>query len=472
MAQPAQGYSSAAHTRSIADLIQRDGEIRAATTQRAGQIAGDAWSRVGDTVGSFLSDLGRESRDAPERLRQQEAAKQRDAIAKENADAAKAERDRVNAAREKEGSIQAQVSMYRSKAMKQNQDGTWSLDLSNMRQQMEQAGLGDRMDQLQAQYSALEKDTVQLDVLKKQRAALEDTAFAKLGRMVLSAGATPDAFAAGVAHFTQNGLLSDDQVKQYVARVEKDPEAVKQIATVLAGMDGTKPVEGPKAGSLESIIASRERERGRPLTADEMLQERTAFEKAGWKPERPAAGDKPDALTLASRATIERDKEDRLIKAQDRADAALKEAEAEMGKARGSDQAAALARFRTKKDAIYARLGSDQAQIQKSYRQQMGASDVAPAPARTEQPAPQQPTLYLPDLASPSASMGPRVTAAPPAGPVRPTAAPAAPAAPAGPVTPKRVVSRAQIEAVAKKNGITYEEAKRRAEQTFNLVVR
>lgn len=462
MAAPAQGYQSR-NTASIADTIRRGGEIQADTTARRGAIAGQMWQRAGDAVGGFLSDLGQEHWKGPERQRALEAQQQRDKVDLERAQADLAAQTAKNEAVAKETGIQAQIGVYRSRAMRQNADGTWALDMSNLRQQMEQNGLGDRMDEIEHNYILLQKDTQALDLLKKQRAQLEDQAFAKMGRMVLATGATPQAFAAAVAHATKNGLLTDDQVQPFIDAADKDPEAISRIAQGLASLGGDMPAtpKRPEAGSFADLVSRKEAELKRPLTTQEALTLRRSYEATGWKPER-ATSSTPDTLSPESIATSKRWKSSELSKREEKKDAELAKAVEEYQ--------AILYRTKTPNDPtdpvviearqfidgakkdIYDRLERDKKQILDQFDDMVGASRRGGGP-QTPVPAPQpdpEGATFRSSYTSPTVEA------------MRP-----APSKYQG-----RVIPRSVVESLARKNQISYEEAKALAEQQLGVTVR
>lgn len=459
MAAPAQGYSSP-HTRSIADLVRRGGDIQADTTARRGEISGRMWQGIGETAGNFLSQLGEENWKGPERQRQIDAQKKREALDVASAEQAIAEKKAKAETITKETGIQAQIGVYRSRAMKQNEDGTWALDLSNLRQQMESAGLGDRMDEIEQRYVDIQKDTLSHSLTKKQLAAIEDTAFAKMGRMIQDMGNTPEAFSAAAAHFTQNGMLSDNQIAKYVERAEKDPQAIGQIAAGLASLDRKEaPVKEVLPGSFADVVARKEAETGKPLTSQEALTLRRQYESAGWKPERPrgSAGGE-EGLSDEAVATSKRWKVTELGKAEANKDEELKAAVEQYNTMlrmaptdKPDDPAVVKARAfmdAAKKD-IYDRLEVKKQQIYRDFADQVGGT---PAPSRptVEPPAPK---VFTPGYESPGVEA------------IRPSAPP--PGKFAG-----RVISADRVRQLARESGISFEEAKARAERTYGVIVR
>lgn len=458
MAAPAQGYSSP-HTRSIADLVRRGGDIQADTTARRGEISGRMWQGIGETAGNFLSQLGEENWKGPERQRQIEAQKKREALDVASAEQAIAEKQAKAEAVTKETGIQAQIGVYRSRAMKQNDDGTWALDLSNLRQQMESAGLGDRMDEIEQRYVDIQKDTLSHSLTKKQLAAIEDTAFAKMGRMIQDMGNTPQAFSAAAAHFTQNGMLSDNQIAKYVERAEKDPKAIGQIAAGLASLDKKEaPVKEIVPGSFADVVARKEAETGKPLTSQEALTLRRRYESTGWKPERAAANGGEQGLSDEAVATSKRWKVTELGKAEATKDDELKAAveafNAKLNMAMTKDPndptvVEARAFMDAAKKDIYDRLEKKKQQIYRDFADQVGAAPQASGP-RVEAPAPKPFSAGYQSPAVESLS----------------------PAAPAPGKYAGRVISRARVEQLARQSGISFEEAKARAERAFGVVVR
>lgn len=469
MAAPAQAYSSR-HTGSIADLIRRGGDIQADTTARRGAISGQMWQGIGEGVGGFLSQLADENWHGAERKRQQEAQAERDRLTTESAQLDLQARKDKAAAVTKESNIQQQIGVYRARAMKQQADGTWALDLSNLRGQMEQAGLGDRMDEIEQGYLAIQKDTVALENLRRQRADLEDAAFSKMGRMIQSMGNTPEAFSAAVAHVTQNGMLSDDKVKVYVEQADKDPEAIGRIAAGLAalGDKGSLPqAKTPEKGSFAAIVQGEEAALGRPLTTKEALALRTEYEKAGWKPERPrgsGGSDEAPGLTPAQVGRNKTWKADRLSdleKAKDRELAtAVEEYNKRLGRAvdTNNPQDPAVQDARKFIDAakadIYGRLEKSKQRVYTDFEDMMGGPGPAPAGAPIQAtappPAPAAGRTYQSTYQSPGVE-----------------SIATAPKKYAG-----RVIARAKVEDMARRYGISYEEAKSRAEQTFGVTVR
>lgn len=462
MAAPAQGYQSR-NTASIADTIRRGGEIQADTTARRGAIAGQMWQRAGDAVGGFLSDLGQENWKGPERQRALEAQQRRDQVDLDRAKADLETQKAKNAAVAKETGIQTQIGVYRSRAMKQNADGTWALDMSNLRQQMEANGLGDRMDEIEHNYNLLQKDTQALDLLKKQRAELEDQAFAKMGRMVLATGATPESFAAAVAHATKNGLLTDEQVQPFIDAAEKDPAAITRIAQGLASLGGDMPTQPkrPEAGSFADLVSRKEAELKRPLTTQEALVLRRSYEATGWKPDKPTSGGReglsPENIAASKRwkagqlATLESNARSDLKTAVDRYQTMLQDARDPENAADPVVQKARAFIDGAKRD-IYGRLETAKQRVYVEFDDMIGASGggggtptPVPAPAPGASGGSFRSTYESPGVAAmkpaPSKYQG-------------------------------RVITRAAVESLARKYGISYEEAKSRAEQQLGVTVR
>lgn len=463
MAAPAQAYSSR-HTESIADLIRRGGALEADTTERRGAIAGQMWQGIGQNVGGFLSQLADENWHGPERKRQQEAQATRDRLSTEAAQMELADRKAKTAATEKETGIQQQIAVYRAKAMKQNADGTWALDLSNLRGQMEQAGLGDRMDAIERDYNDLQKDTLTLSNLRAQRKQLEDVAFGRLGRMIQAGGNTPEAFAAAVAHVQANEMLTDAQLKPYIDAVDKDPASIERVGNVLASLGGqVKTEKGPEAGSFGDVLRRKETELGRPLSAQEALTLRRSFEATGWKPERPReSGGAGSTLSATQLSVAKRWKADALKDAEGGKDKELAEAVGTFQKmlleardpknaADPKVQAARAFMDQAKRD-IYGRLEQRKQNVLRDYDDMIGY--VRPEPGDTPAPSP---------APGPAAGAGFRAGyQSPSVENMKP-----APSKYAG-----RVIDRATVQQLAQRYGISYEEAKSRAEQTYGVVVR
>lgn len=245
----------------LAELIGRSGQNQAEGIRRGGEISGQMYANLGNTISGTLGAMLKERQEAPIRKMQLDTAQL-------GLDAAK--RTDLDASRQRSagGAIET---VLRSAAVTDPQTGVATYDRAKLQAGLAEVGIG------QAEFAKYQpvldaSDAAIATVKKAHVEAIQNSA-----RLVDLAGNDPTVFAAEIRRGIANKLFTEQEAQPYLDAAQRDPAHIATITAKMLGKDpnagaytlnpgdvrigpngqtlatNPKPEDGPKAGDYEWV---------------------------------------------------------------------------------------------------------------------------------------------------------------------------------------------------------------------------
>jgi hypothetical protein len=259
----------------IADVIGRSGQQRADALRRQGEISGQMWSGLGQTIAGTIGQIAQQREQAPLDAAKLKAAQQ----GVEIGDMRIADAKREDLDRSRQRSISSAMETALSGSLtKDPATGLVTYDRNTLLTSM--ADLGIPQETLGKYIPVLDA----ADQAIKSAKAAHVEALKHSAQLIDMAGNDPAVFRTEIQRGIANRLFTEDEAKPYLAAAEKDPTHIGRITGSLLGRDpnagqftlnpgdvrfgpdgkpivsNPKPEEGPKASDYEWVTVPGQQE--------------------------------------------------------------------------------------------------------------------------------------------------------------------------------------------------------------------
>lgn len=364
-------YDSSRGTARIADLIARRGEMQARLALQRGDIAARTASDVAGIAQQTIGSLVQRS----EQQKAQKAADARQAEADERRRVMEGRQDTEWQQRQAQSAAQGAESAAKNRALIQKPDGTWGYDMDLLASSLKEAGLGDRLPAIRSSIMEIEEATIKHQAAKAGLDKAVTDALARSARAVMiasKAGLDPvQAFSTEADRLLKNGVVSEADLEP-IREAAKDPKSVMGVLSQVMARGGLKVEDDKPEDGIVSVSPG-------AALYDKTAGKVVYSNPRAFAPEREPRD--PDAITPTLRNQAERDKGDRLEKAESRARDVISDAEKLLRETREGFPRIDRAEFDTIKNRAYADLEKEKARIQSSYKAQVGGGSAASAPS-------------------------------------------------------------------------------------------